>query len=158
MTSHWKTVACGVGMAALLLSGCRKSESTGGETAATAGPSSATTPAASLGDTSKPPFGFLDTPKEGATVPAVSWAYGWALDDSGIAQITVVSDAATTSPVAMNQAFPGVAQAHPDYPNSDKAGFGFPLPKMEPGIHTFTVTLIARDGGTTEIRRQVRIK
>jgi hypothetical protein len=163
VTSHWKTVTCGLGMAALLLCGCQKSENAGtpggaSGTAASGTSAGTTTPASSLGDTSKPPFGFLDTPKEGATVAAGSWAYGWALDDSGIAQVTVVTDAGTTSPVALNQPFPGVAQLHPDFANADKAGFGFPMPKLDPGIHTVTVTLVARDGGTTEIRRQVRIK
>ncbi len=39
-----------------------------------------------------PPFGYLDRPAEGETVAAGAWAFGWALDDSGIAQVTVSAD------------------------------------------------------------------
>ena len=110
MISQWKTLTVGVGVTALLLSGCQKAENAGTATeaapaATTAGAAGATTAAVPAGNTSKPPFGFLDTPKEGATVAASSWAFGWALDDSGIAQVTVSSETGLTSPVAMNQTF-----------------------------------------------------
>ncbi|MEP7132557.1 MAG: hypothetical protein ABI914_05285 [Acidobacteriota bacterium] len=163
--SQWKTLMAGVGMAALLLPGCQKSENAvSSDTAAGSTPVAAVaTPggapaAAGAGDVSKPPFGFLDTPKEGATAAASSWAFGWALDDSGIAQITVSSESGVTSPVALNQTFPGVARSYPNFPNTDRAGFGFPIPKVDPGLHTLTITLIAKDGGRTEIRRQIRVK
>ncbi|MDQ6892528.1 MAG: hypothetical protein M3167_07590 [Acidobacteriota bacterium] len=164
VTSHWKLWICGVGLAAIVLAGCQKSESTGGASAAepTVAPSTsaqaATGAAAPVGDTAKPPFGFLDTPKEGATVASGSWAYGWALDDSGIATITVASETGATAPVALGQPFPGVAQSYPGLPGADKAGFGFPVPKLEPGIHTLTITVTAKDGGKTDIRRQIRIR
>ena len=162
MISQWKTLTVGVGVAALLLSGCQKSENTtSSDTAPAATPIAAvaaTGGGVTGGDVSKPPFGFLDTPKEGATVAPASWAFGWALDDSGIAQITVSSETGVTSPVALNQTFPGVAQTYPNFPNTDHAGFGFPVPKVDPGLHTLTITLIAKDGGRTEIRRQIRVK
>jgi hypothetical protein len=165
VTSYWKLVTCGVGLAAIVAAGCQKSENAGGAASAaepTVAPSTsaqaATGAAAPVGDTSKPPFGFLDMPKEGATVAPGSWAYGWALDDSGIASITVTSETGSTSPVALGQPFPGVAQAYPGVPGSDKAGFGFPVPKLEPGIHTLTITVTAKDGGKTDIRRQIRVR
>ncbi len=163
MISQWKTLTVGVGVAAVLLSGCQKAENPGTATgtvpaATTAGAAATTTAAAPAGNASKPPFGFVDTPKEGATVAPSSWAFGWALDDSGIAQVTVTSETGVTSPVAMNQTFPGVAQTYPGFPNTERAGFGFPVPKVDPGLHTLTVTLIANDGGRTEIRRQIRVK
>lgn len=165
VTSHWKLWTCGVGLAAILVAGCQKSENASGATSAaepTVAPSTsaqaATGAAAPVGDTSKPPFGFLDMPKEGATVAPASWAYGWALDDSGIATVTVASETGATSPVALGQPFPGVAQSYPGFPGSDKAGFGFPVPKLEPGIHTLTITVTAKDGGKTDIRRQIRVR
>ncbi len=162
--SHWKRSVCGLGVAVLVLASCRKTETAGGA-GATPSPAvasetsaqAATGGAAPGGDTSRAPFGFLDTPKEGAAVKAGSWAFGWALDDSGIAQVTVAADSGQTSPVALGQPFPGVAKDHPAYPNADKAGFGFPVPTLASGPHTLVVTLVARDGGRTEIRRQIRI-
>lgn len=170
MSSRWKMGICGLGVAALSLAGCQKSENASGAAPApeTASASTASTtmagtgagspPGAAPANASKPPFGFLDTPKEGATVAAGSWAFGWALDDSGIAQVTVVTETGATSPVARNQPFPGVATYYPGFPNAERAGFGFPVPRAEPGIHTLTLTLIAVDGGKTEIRRRVRIR
>jgi hypothetical protein len=165
VTSQWKLFVCGVGVAAVVAAGCQKSENAGAS-----GPSTETSVAPStsaqaasgasapVADNSKPPFGFLDNPKEGATVAADSWAYGWALDDSGIASVTVTSETGTTSAVALGQPFPGVAQQYPNMPGSDKAGFGFPLPKLAPGIHTLTITVTAKDGGKMDIRRQIRVR
>jgi hypothetical protein len=119
----------------------------------------ATTTAVSLtGNAIKPPFGFLNRPNEGDSVKPGDWAFGWALADSGIAQITVAADTGATSPVALGQGFPGVAQAYPKYAGSDKAGFGFPIPKIDAGLHTIVVTLVGKDGGKTEIRRMVRVR
>jgi hypothetical protein len=162
--SHWKRSVCGLSVVVLVLAGCRKTETAGG---ASASPSpavssetsaqAATGGAAPVGDTARPPFGFLDTPREGAAVKPGSWAFGWALDDSGIAQVTVAADSGQTSPVALGQPFPGVAKDHPSFPGADRAGFGFPVPAMGPGPHTLVVTLVGKDGGRTEIRRQVRV-
>jgi len=151
-----------IGSAALLVSlaACQKTE-TSGTASAPAPAAAATTPggtgAGASAPASKPPFGFLHSPEEGATVKPGSWAFGWALDDSGIAQVTVTADSGATSPVSLGQPFPGVAQSYPGYPDADKPGFGFPIPKIDSGIHTLVVTLVAKDGGKTEIRRQVRI-
>ena len=80
-----------------------------------------------------------------------------ALADSGIPQVTVASDSGTSSTVALGASFPGVAQSYPKYPDADKAGFGFGLPKMGSGAHSLTVTLIGKDGSKTEIHRNVRV-
>jgi hypothetical protein len=150
-----------IGSAALLVSlaACQKTETPA--TSSAPAPATASTPggtgAGATAPAPKPPFGFLDSPEEGATVKPGSWAYGWALDDSGIAQVIVTADSGATSPVALGQPFPGVAQSHPGYPDADKAGFGFPIPKIDSGIHTLVITLVAKDGGKTEIRRQVRV-
>lgn len=112
---------------------------------------------ASASASTKPPFGFLAKPLEGETVKAGDFSFGWALADSGIAQVTVVGDNGATSLVALNGTFPGVAASYPKYPGVDKPGFSFTIPKLGSGLHSFTVTLTAKDGGKTEIRRMVRL-
>jgi hypothetical protein len=124
--------------------------------AAAGAPPAAETPGTSLA-AAKPPFGFLHKPQEGETVHAGDWAFGWALSESGIAQVTAAVDTGATSPVALGADFPGVAKSYPKYPNADKAGFGFPIPKVDPGLHTLTIMLIGKNGGRTEIRRMVRV-
>lgn len=150
-----------MGCAALLVgfAACQKNESpgSGASSVATAAPASAAPGSSAVAGANKPPFGFLHSPEEGATVKPGAWAFGWALDDSGIAQVTVRADTGSASAVALGQGFPGVAQSYPGYPDADKAGFGFAIPKLDSGIHTLTVTLVAKDGGRTEIRRQVRV-
>ena len=113
---------------------------------------------AALWTIQNPPFGFIHVPQEGATVASRSWAFGWALDDSGIAQILVSADGGASQPAAIGQPFPGVAAAYPNYPDADRAGFGFPIPVLAPGDHTLTLTIVAKDGGRAELKRRIHVR
>ena len=149
MSLRWKTLVCGVGMAAIGFAGCKKSAST---------TASAPSTPASAEAAQHPPFGFLNVPNENDSVASSSWAFGWALDDSGIVAVTVSLDGGPQSPAVLGQTFPGVKEAYPTLPNSDKAGFGFGIPSAAAGPHLLIVTLAAADGGKTEIRRHIQIK
>ena len=149
MRLRWMTLIGGVGMAAIVLAGCQKSEST----TSSPPPSPATAES-----TQHPPFGFLDVPKENDIAASGSWSYGWALDDSGVASVTVSLDNGPPAPASLGQTFPGVKEAYPTFPNSDKAGFGFAMPSAAAGPHLLVVTITANDGGKTEIKRHVQIK
>jgi|GEM_PF-336288 len=105
-----------------------------------------------------PPFGFIDTPKENDSVASGSWAYGWALDDSGIASVSAALDNGPATQAATGQFYPGVKEAYPTFPNADKAGFGFPIPAAAAGPHLLVVTVNSNDGGKTELKRQITIK
>lgn len=105
-----------------------------------------------------PPFGYLDTPRENERVASGAWAFGWALDDSGIAEIHVSFDGGPDVPTVIHQPHPGVREVHPNYPDADTAGFGFAIPALPRGPHTLTLTLIARDGGKAELKRQINIR
>jgi hypothetical protein len=104
------------------------------------------------------PFGYIDTPGEGETVVSGAWAFGWALDDSGVARILLSADGGPPQPVMYGQPHPGVVEVYPNYPGVDKPGFGFGVPALPPGPHTLTLTLIARDGGKAELKRQINIR
>jgi hypothetical protein len=150
MSLRGKKFLCAAGILVVVLAGCRKSETPGAGAAGT-------TPSPSQADP-HPPFGFIDTPKENDTVAAGTWSYGWALDDSGVAGVTVSLDNGPASAAAAGQPFPGVKEAYPTYPDADKAGFGFPMPSAAAGPHLLTVTITAKDGGKTELKRHVQIK
>jgi len=150
MILRWKSLIGVAGMGAIVLAGCQKSES------ASSSPPPA--PAAASEAAQHPPFGFLDVPKENDTAASGSWAYGWALDDSGVAGVSVSLDNGPASPASLGQNFPGVKEAYPTFPNSDKAGFGFAMPSAAAGPHLLVVTITANDGGKTEIKRHVQIK
>ncbi len=150
----WKNGICLAALAgAILASGCKKSETTSSDPGQAAAAAAAPAPV----DTHLP-FGFIDTPKENDVVSGGSWAYGWALDDSGIAGVEVSLDNGPGTPGAVGQPFPGVKEAYPNFPDSDKAGFGFSIPKLAAGPHLLVVTVTARDGGKTELKRHIQIK
>jgi len=134
---------------ALVLAGCRKSET------ATAPAPAAPAASATL---QHPPFGFLDAPRENDTVAPGSVGVGWALDDSGIAGVSVSLDNGPPQAVTRGQAFPGVKEAYPTFPASDQAGFRFAMPSAAAGPHLLVVTITARDGGKTDIKRHIQIK
>lgn len=150
MSLRRKRFLCAVGIAAVVAAGCRRAESPGAGAAQT-------TPSPAQAD-AHPPFGFIDTPKENDTVAAGAWSYGWALDDSGVASVAVSLDNGASSAAAIGQPFPGVKEAYPTYPDADKAGFGFAMPSAPAGPHLLTVTITAKDGGKTELKRHVQIK
>jgi hypothetical protein len=105
-----------------------------------------------------PPFGYLDTPRDGETVASGAWAFGWALDNSGIAEIHVSLDGGPGVPAVIHQLHPGVREAHPGYPDADRAGFGFTIPALPRGPHALTVTFVARDGGKTALEQKLRVR
>ncbi|MDQ5872691.1 MAG: hypothetical protein M3547_10880, partial [Acidobacteriota bacterium] len=105
-----------------------------------------------------PPFGVIDVPLEGAHVDPESWGYGWALDDSGIAEIRVATELGPAGNALIGQAHPGIPEAFPDYPEKERAGFGFVVPRIPSGTHTLILTVVARDGGQSELRRQIHVR
>ena len=111
-----------------------------------------------LESTLHPPFGWVDSPKEGETVAPGAWGIGWALDDSGIQEVLMAADSAAPAPAGYGLPHPGPAAAYPAFPSAAKAGFGFFIPRLSPGQHTLVFTLIAKDGGKAEIRRMIRIR
>lgn len=138
----------------VLMAACQKSESP----QAAGAPPAATPAAVAAAADLHPPFGILDVPRDKSIVEAGSFGYGWALDDSGISSVTVSVDGGTGIAAQIGRAFPGVKETYPNFPDNDKAGFLFGIPKAAPGAHTLTVVIASKDGGRTEISRQFQIK
>jgi hypothetical protein len=105
-----------------------------------------------------PPFGVIDAPVEGAEIAGGTWGYGWALDDSGIARVEVATELGPAGLGVVGQPHPGIAEIFPNYPEKDRAGFGFIVPQVARGPHTLLLTLVARDGGVTVLKRQIRVR
>ena len=105
-----------------------------------------------------PPFGVIDVPAENAEVAGGSWGYGWALDDSGIAEVLVATELGPGAPAVPGGARPDIPPVHPDYADAASSGFGFVVPSVPPGPHTLTITLVGRDGGRTVLTRVIRVK
>ncbi len=104
-----------------------------------------------------PPFGSVDSPPEGAAVVSGAWGFGWALDDSGIAEVRVRADDGPDRAAILHMRHPGLGAGFPDYEDAENGGFGFFLPDLSPGPHRLTVTFVAKDGGTTSIERAIRV-
>ncbi len=133
--------------------GCAKSEKPG------PAPMAETTSAAPAATPDPhPPIAMMNTPGDGAAVPNKSWGTGWALDDSGIAQVTATADNGAVSPARIGDPFPGVKEAYPNMPDNDKAGFIFQVPDLQPGPHTLTIEIVARDGGKIVLTRHFTVQ
>jgi hypothetical protein len=134
-------------------SGCGKPEKPG---PAPVTEVSSSTPAAPAD--AHPPIATLDTPREGSTVPNKSWGTGWALDDSGVFQVTATADNGAVAPAKLGQPFPGVKDAYPNLPDSDRAGFIFQVPELPPGPHSLRVEVVAKDGGKAVVTRNFNVQ
>lgn len=105
-----------------------------------------------------PPFGFIDRPREGEAVSAGAWSFGWALDDSGVASVSVSADGGPRSLALIGQDYPGISAIYPKYPDAPHPGFGFGVPALPPGPHVLSVEITARDGGSVVLERPIVVR
>jgi hypothetical protein len=114
-------------------------------------------------EASSPPFGFFDTPTDGATVFGSVPVTGWALDDIEVTKVEIKrSPHPSDNPVVIGPdglvyigdavfvegARPDIEQLYPTYPLNYRAGWGYMmltnfLPNQ--GNGTFTIHAIAYD-------------
>jgi hypothetical protein len=105
-----------------------------------------------------PPFGVIDFPVENADVASGSWGYGWALDDSGIAEVRVTTELGPATPGVVGGRRPDIPAVFPDYAGAANSGFSFLVPRLPPGPHALSITLVGKDGGRTVLTRRIRIR
>jgi hypothetical protein len=101
-----------------------------------------------------PPFGVLHLPGEDQVVSPGFWAFGWALDDTGIAEIRTSTELGPVGVAQLGGPWPKLSELYPAYPESQHGGYGFPIPDLPPGPHTLRVTFVARDGGRFDLTRR----
>ena len=104
-----------------------------------------------------PPFGALELPREGQTVDPGVWAFGWALDDSGIAEVRLETELGPAGRALYSMRYPGLGAGFPDYADAEHGGFTFPMSSFAPGAHRLTLTFVANDGGQTKLSRSFRV-
>jgi hypothetical protein len=103
-----------------------------------------------------PPVGSVDTPTENAVVAGEVAITGWAVDDMGLASVSVyrspvageASDVFIGDATFVPGARPDVLAAYPGSPLNDQAGWGYMLlTNMLPngGNGTFTLSIVATD-------------
>ncbi len=101
------------------------------------------------------PFGSFDTPGDSDIAVGEVPVTGWALDDGGVASVDIyVNSAYVGSATFIEGARPDVADAYPNYPNSNRAGWGYMLlsnflPNQGTGTFVFTAYARDRDGNST---------
>ena len=90
----------------------------------------------------------LEEPKDAALYSGISNLRGWAVAESGIAAIEIDIDGTYAFNVPMGGARGDVANAYPDYPDSDLSGFSmaFNYKGLESGEHLVTARAISNDG------------
>ena len=87
-----------------------------------------------------------------------SFGLGWALDDSGIAEIRVATELGPGAPGVVGGPRPDIPAVHPDYSDAANCGFGFVVPRVPPGPHTLRITLVGKDGGETVLERHILVR
>ncbi len=94
-----------------------------------------------------------------APVSAGDWHGGWALDDSGVAEVRIASELGPAGSALLHMKHGGLAKNYPDFAEAadDRAGFGFSIPNLPPGLHTLTFAVIANDGGVTVLTRPITV-
>jgi hypothetical protein len=105
-----------------------------------------------------PPTGLVHAPIEGQTVAPGFWGFGWAVDDSGIAEIRIGSELGPGGVAQLGGKWPGLAETFPDLPGSAHGGFGFPVPQLPAGPHMLKIRLVGQDGGETVLERRIVVE
>jgi len=104
------------------------------------------------------PFGWIDFPTDGQSVSAGDAGLGWALARSGVLAVRLATDQGQCGQVDYGVPHPGVAQTHPGFPDSDRAGFTFRIPSLPHGAHPLYLTLVGSDGAEAVIVRWIRVR
>jgi hypothetical protein len=151
---RWRQVGCILVGTSLTLLGCQK-EGAGGSASGAGQVAAAPAPAATE---VRPPMAFLDSPAENGVAGSSASVVGWALDESGIAQVIVAVDSQNPTNAALGLPHPGVADAHPGIAGNDRAGFSIEIPGLSTGSHSLSVTVLAKSGGRTEIHRSFEVR
>ena len=104
------------------------------------------------------PFGFFDgIARGGNSGQGLLQVVGWALDDDGVERVEVYVDEVIAGPGRYGRHRPGVAVLYPGYPDSDAAGFGFPIDTTHytNGNHTVSVRVTSNTGETAFLNERV---
>ena len=118
--------------------------------ASACGPSPTTNRA--LDPSNELPFGHVDTPTDGASVPSQVTLGGWAMDDHGIKQVRVYIDNHFADAAVDNTPRPDVTKVFPSYARgSDLHGWTMLISFDAPGRHAVLVQAVDSDGATRDI-------
>jgi len=117
--------------------------------------------------TTRPPFGYMDTPLDGlAGIEGSIPVTGWALDDVGVAAVKIYRDRAASDPdgspemiylgdaVFVEGARPDVELAYPNFPMKTRAGYGYMmltnfLPNQGNGTFRIHAVAVDQEGQST---------
>ena len=98
------------------------------------------------------PQGVVDGPTEGASVPLIVNAGGWAVDDRGVREVRLFVDGHFVNSSPLNTARPDVAKAFPQYARGNNMlGWTTVVEFPSPGLHTLLVQAVDTDGATRDI-------
>ena len=101
------------------------------------------------------PFGFVDSPTNGAVVAREMRTTGWALDDVGVIEVRVFVDGKFAARGAIDQPRPDVSKAYPRYAaKTDVHGWVIPVqfgPTAQSGPHLIVIQAVDTQGATRDI-------
>jgi hypothetical protein len=108
---------------------------------------------ASCGSSNRLPMGYLDAPKTGETVRATYNVVGWAIDESGIHDVSIYVDRNLAGAAMIGQNRPDLTSGFPKINDAAKGGFvySWDTTKASPGQHELIVQARSNDGATRDV-------
>jgi hypothetical protein len=110
------------------------------------------------------PFGYFETPRDGAYVYSSIPVTGWALDDIEVESVKIYREEEKNlvyigDAIFLEGARPDVEQAYPNYPNSYKAGWGYMmltnfLPNGGNGIYILHAIATDKEGNQVTLGKK----
>jgi len=99
------------------------------------------------------PFGVMDQPRGGETLRGIVELRGWALSESGIAQVLVYVDRNYVAAATLGISRPDVAKVYPAFSNRPDSGWTATLDtgKWSAGVHELVVQGTANNGATRDL-------
>ncbi|WP_195245509.1 Ig-like domain-containing protein, partial [Clostridium celatum] len=106
------------------------------------------------------PLSFLDLPTNGESIKNNTLTIrGWAVHSKGIKEVKVSIDGKYLTNVSIGLDRADVGNAYPQYPNSNKAGFGgtVDISSISNGNRKVTVEIVANDGTIQKHERTINV-
>jgi hypothetical protein len=99
-----------------------------------------------------------DGPAEGSEVTRGTLVSGWAYSPAGIREVSIWLDGQRVGEADLGWERPDVAEAHPEWPNVLRSGFGYHFETFPVSAEAVELAVVAEDGRGrgTEVRRAVR--
>ena len=101
----------------------------------------------------KLPFGFVDAPRAGETLPVETHFRGWAVAEEGIRDVAIYIDRTFVTYAVTQVSRPDIAKGFPGFPDSGAAGWNVLVRTagIPSGVHELVVQARSKSGASRDL-------